>query len=262
MLIVNTPRTLFYDLAQKALSAFVSDVIAIEVGVLRGENADEILNRLMPAELYLVDTWSSAVNADYISRAALRPWMRPIESFSRYYGGDVRLQRTYDELYAHVLRRFENNNSVRLFRGGLKEFSEKYGKLQPNFAYVDAAHAFEDVFDDVVLATSKLANHAFLQLNDCAHSKAAIAQNCGVLEAVSRFLKVDESWVPIAITNSDMADLIIGRRDSPVTARLVELVKSVSVTYASSSGPLKYVDLPDFLLPTLRVDDRGNLRFG
>ena len=96
-----------------------------------------------------------------------------------------------------------------------------------------------------------LSENGVFQLNDCCFSEAGMKQNLGVLEAVTRFIKM-RNFVPIAITNSDWSDLILAKQGN----KIIEIIdQNIELL------PEKYVEVPDQLLGALRVSNKGCVSF-
>jgi hypothetical protein len=253
MMVVNSSRDVFYGLTKAAFELHKIPRIALEIGVLRGDNANSILQDFSPTKLFLLDAYSAEeiVNAVF-ARQHRHSWLRSLDSLANYFGGDVRSQATFDKLQTIVEQRFSHDSRVSLARGSSSDWRSLIPLGVITFAYVDASHQFEDVFDDLLAIHQNASENCVVQLNDCSCSAAGFRQNMGVLEAVGKFIKLFD-WRPILLANEDGGDLIIARGQ---TSTLYDSYKKLLV-----SSRQKFVELPPSFLSAAKVIDGGNLSF-
>lgn len=257
MKVCNVRREAFYAVTRRALDALGVRPRVMELGVLRGENAATLDRILSPELMVLVDAWSSVAFQDYANVNAHRPWVTPMDDYSDYFGGRVSEQATFDRLFAEVRARFAGAGHVRILRGDTRSAAAQIrsSAMMPRgfeLVYVDANHQYETVFDDLMLYAPFVSSNGVLQLNDCCHSEAGVRQNLGVLEAVTRFVKVTD-FAPVALTNTDFSDLLLARRGSAVMRELERVI---------DLSRMPYVEVPDPLLGAARIrGPRGNLSF-
>lgn len=257
MKVCNVRREVFYTVLQRTLAALRVRPRVMELGVLRGENASTLDTVLSPELMVLVDAWSSAAFVDYANVNSHRPWVSRMDDYSDYFGGRVSEQGTFDRLLKEVEIRFAGAGHVRILRADTRTaaLQIRSSALMPRgfeLIYVDANHQYETVFDDLMMYAPFVSPNGVLQLNDCCHSDAGVRQNLGVLEAVTRFVKVTD-FAPVALTNNDFSDLLLARRGSAVMRELCGVI--------DRSG-IAYVEVPDALLGAARVrGPRGNISF-
>lgn len=252
MLIVNIPRERFYQINRLVYQSLNIPRIAAEFGVLKGDNAAAILQEFCPERLFLVDAYSSdALVKVFTERQAHRPWTRSLTSLAGYFGGDVREQDTFDRLYATVARRYEGDKRVELIKGSSCNWLSNLPSGAITYAYIDASHQFEDVFDDLMACEQYAAENSLIQLNDCSCSMEGLRQNLGVLEAAARFVKLF-NWQPILLGNSHGGDLLLSRRSG-------HLYNEYKKTLASEGE--RFVEVPPSSLPSASVTLGGNLSF-
>ena len=121
-------------------------VNGVEVGVLRGDNADSILNELNIKKLYLIDIWD-----DY---------------------KDQRTKFANQENYDIVLKRFKKDKRVEIIRNLSMEGSKKIENRSLDFVYIDANHGYKHVYNDMncwypkIRAGGILAGHDVLSCID------------------------------------------------------------------------------------------------
>jgi len=229
----------------------------IELGVLKGDNAEDIYKALTPSVLVLVDAWLSAVMKSDDDTNAHRPWFKSVDIYQDYFGGSIKEQKTFDNLYQQVISRFVSNSSVQIIRKNtqaarldIAKMCETKGRF--DLIYIDANHQFESVFDDLVFYKDFVAQNGVIQLNDCCHSAAGVAQNLGVLEAVVKFVKVTD-YIPLILTNSNWSDVVLARRGSQI---------AYGLNRAIEQSVIRYVEVPHQLLGAARlVGGRPNISF-
>ena len=244
MLVLDIDREALMQLASAAFGGRA--ISAMEVGVLRGDNAMNILNFFNICELHLVDSWSTEAFSDYHDVNRDRPWVRPLTDYSNYFGGSVNDQVTLDRLYYGVCERFKDTPGISIHRMESKQAILALSKDMSNsldYLYLDGSHQFETVFDDLMGFTQLLKGSGFLQLNDVAVSKEGIKQNLGVLEAMSRFIRISDFMV-LAITNRDCSDCLLSRRQSPLARNFLNEVERARI---------KFVEVPGSLVSCARI---------
>ena len=224
-----------------------------ELGVLRGRNAMSLYNELSPSHMTLIDSWKTgAIISDYQLANAHRPWVDKVGEFSDYYGGSLNEQETFDRLFEEVKEKFKDKSNVEIIRGSTREvFSDIKSKVigDPwHYIYIDANHAFENVFDDIMFYSELLHfDWGCIQLNDCCFSQEAIKQNIGVLEAATRFCKM-RGFAPLLVVNKDFTDVVLARESSPFQKHFNNVIEK---------SDLSFVNLPSSLFPNLSVLRNG-----
>ncbi len=246
MKIVECNRVTFYDIAKIAFGAIKKVPMAAEIGVFKGDNAEQILNRLQPSELHLIDAWSESEFYKSYTPFEPRPyWIDDPKEHFGYYGGDAMTRDHWDSVYQNVVARFKQNKAVKIHR---KESGEAINylsesKLQFDFIYIDASHQYEFVFRDLMYYKDYVSDDGIIQLNDCCHSDLGIKQNLGVLEAVIRFIKIT-NFVPVLMNSEDFTDLVLVRRRGILESLIDELM---------FNSTIKYIELPYQLLGAAQV---------
>lgn len=209
-----------------------------ELGVLKGDNAAAIDQLLRPSELFLVDAWSAKETHAFAQRNHDKDWV------TQYYGGPLQEQATYDALFRGVSERFSGKAHVKIIRGSSRDALPRlrqFGKF--DLVYVDADHAYEQVFADLTAYQELLGPQGVFQLNDCCHSPLGVSINLGVLEAVVKFCKVSD-FCPAILTSTDFSDVLLVRRNSRIASLVHEEV---------NGHQLPYVEVPEQLLGAARV---------
>lgn len=129
---------------------------------------------------------------------------------------------------------------------------DRHGDGAFDFIYVDANHQYEYVLRDLLYYQHLLSADGVMMLNDCCHSQKGMNQNLGVLEAVGNFMKRAD-FTPIALTSTDMSDLIIAREGSAVAKAL---------DAAIDASDIGFVEVMPQMLPAahIRVSPAGKTR--
>lgn len=99
----------------------------VEIGVHKGDHAQEILNVLPVEKLWLVDPWSSKYPMEHVENN----------------------EETWNSLFRYVRDRFANRSLVEIVR----TTSEEASKFLPNeldFVYIDADHSYESCLQDIL----------------------------------------------------------------------------------------------------------------
>jgi hypothetical protein len=247
--------------AAVAFSALNTRPLAVELGVLRGENARTLLDVLNPSRLLLVDSWSASLLARHYSPFdELPPWVMPVTEFGHYFGGPMTEQTTFDRLHHECVTRFIGEDRVQVLRGDtIAEFGRIRQALPTgagvDLLYVDANHQYEFVYRELMHYAELWGPESLIMLNDCCHSRGGLRQNLGVLEAVSGFVKHGR-WQPIALTATDYSDVVLARPGSTMADVFGKTLER---------SKLPYVELPHQLLPAARVvygaDGHCNISF-
>jgi hypothetical protein len=138
--------------------------VGAEIGVLHGDFSEQLL-RAKPRLLYLVDAWQSY----------------------RAYGNEPSVNREdMEAIHRGCVARFCGNEAVRILRG----FSVTVSlceEIEPlDWVYLDANHARDFVFLDLVAWSLRLKPGGFLAGHDY---NCRPAENFGVIEAVEEFCR-------------------------------------------------------------------------
>lgn len=257
--VVDQDREFLYDLVSEVFKNMNISPIIFELGVLRGENARNMYDKISPKEMFLIDAWSKQDLKSFEELNKGRDWVEGIDEqlFVDYFGGSLKDQSTFDNLLNEAKQRFLGINNVHFIRSSTSEAPKKLANsLRENvhLIYVDANHQYETVLDDLIDYLPFLHPHyGLFQLNDCCHSDSGIKQNLGVLEASFKFCRMFD-FIPLVVVNRDFTDVILAKRGSLIC----ELIDN---TFNNSN--IAYVELPSQLYPVASIKNgiRGNLSF-
>ena len=248
MKVCKITRETIYQLLDIAFKHLEIRPRIAELGVLKGQNAQRMMDILQPEKLVLVDSWSPHFLNEDRERNSKRPWVADANHVADYYGGPLTEQATYDRLYEGVRSRFANHPNVTIVRERCENAVAKMSEIANSegafhLIYVDANHSYEAVFDDLMYYKDLVSDRGVFQLNDCSHSTGGIMQNLGVLEAVVKFVKMTD-FVPVVLTHTDWSDLLLIRKGNP----LIELIDRIIVGNAIS-----FVEVPPQLLGAAKI---------
>lgn len=249
--VCDVPRDFFYKVMDLAFKQLSRVPYVAEVGVLRGGNAKQLYETLQPAWMWLVDPWKAYHRFHYPFDE--RPfYIAPESSHDGYFGGSVYEQSTFDKIFESCKEKFEDFKNVTIIRedsiagletlkSQLKQMDEAPEKI--DLLYIDGDHAYEYVLRDLMYWEKVIAPDGAILLNDCCFSPAGAAQNLGVLEAVTSFIKRTD-FIPVLLNNSDFTDVVLVRRAS----RLAGLIDSIM-----NDSNVAFVNVPHQMLASMRI---------
>ena len=219
-----------------------------EVGVLKGKNAIDMYNALNPRKMFLIDSWSAEKIKAAQDSVEHRFWQKKnLSDYEFYYGGPLLEQKTHDAIYKEAQSRFAGRDNVEFVCANSLEGFELLKKNQHtdfDFIYIDASHYYEQVLDDLMFYKQLLKEDiGCFQLNDCCHSEQGVMQNFGVLEAASKFCKLND-FIPVIAVNRDFTDVILAPRNSSIASAIHETVEGSNAAY---------VEVPNELFPNLSI---------
>jgi hypothetical protein len=167
-----------------------------EIGVFRGDFSETILRECEPSELHLIDPWHFELDFD---------WFDPPE-FSGKYGNarkfvaqvtawtgvpdGAHLNEHFETLYRDTTARFAGDPRVTIHRHPAIDAAAVFADGYFDFIYVDGAHDYENVVNDLTAYDRKLNADGLLLGDDyCEHGIYANA-TYGVVGAVTHFRKI------------------------------------------------------------------------
>lgn len=153
----------------------------LEVGTLAGDFAQFMIELWFPNKVCLVDYFNSP---DYI-------FHEPRFTSSTH--------------YEYVSRRFQNVKSLEVMKG---ESSRKLSELRDrsekfDFIYIDAGHTFEDVREDLEIASHLLEVGGVIGMNDYIMTDYYYDTLYGVVQATNEFLTRNNNFKVIAYALND-----------------------------------------------------------
>lgn len=132
------------------LTLIPSNSVCAEIGVWKGEFAEQIVRSVKPKRLYLVD-----------------PWKFFPEYHRRMYGGAVASsQNQMDEIYKDVVKSFARKKETLIIRDLSSKASKRIKNGSVDFVYIDGNHSFEYVYEDLGRYYKKLKRGGILAGDD------------------------------------------------------------------------------------------------
>lgn len=111
------------------------NAVVVEVGVFRGSFAKEIICMTEPKELILIDPW--VYNQPVKQHWMFLPW------------GGIHSQADFDKEYQKVIDHFGALSNVKIIRGYSHDVVSSIPDNHVDWVYVDGAHDFDSVVEDV-----------------------------------------------------------------------------------------------------------------
>ena len=157
---------------------------AVEIGVLYGDFAADILNIISPSYLGLID---------------------PYEVGTQYYGSGLATAYSTNEDYQNVLARFANeikSGQVLIHKAMSYDVVYSYKNASLDMVYIDGSHIYDAVRQDLNDWVSKIKNGGYL----CGHDYINEPQ-FGVVQAVDEFIAAN--GLEFHILNTNVGDFAI-----------------------------------------------------
>lgn len=148
----------------------------VEVGVMAGDFAYAMLSCLQIQNLYLIDPFNID---DHAAQSDI-------------------LRFTKSTHLDFIINRFKDENRVKIIQG-LSEFElVKFLELQENdkmdFIYIDSAHRFENVYNDILYSTQILKQDGIIGIDDVSLFLEDPTELSETFHAVTRFLANNKDW--------------------------------------------------------------------
>lgn len=199
--------------------------VCAEIGVQQGAFSKEMLRRLSPSALHLVDLWQHQTGTAYV---------QDVGNASQ----DIQ-----DAYHREVVETFKEHGEVVVHRTSSQAAATTFSDASFDFVYLDAMHTHDAVLGDLraygpkIKAGGILAGHDF-----CSHPYAS-RQGFGVIGAVSEFVK-ESDFEFFLITGELWATYLLVRKGQDAVVR--------SIVPALMASGLPFLELPDVLAPALR----------
>jgi hypothetical protein len=98
MKIIDADRNLLYQIISAIYKDFKISPTVVELGVLKGKNAQAMYDLMNPKKMILIDSWSSKAAIEYELINSHRDWVDQPDKYAFYYGGSLKTQETFDRL--------------------------------------------------------------------------------------------------------------------------------------------------------------------
>jgi len=181
-----------YSGRNDCLDFFPKGGVGCEVGVFQGAFSRQIVKRIAPRELHLVDAWRFTPerwgNTPGEIEAAARffkEWLG--KRLPQYDGGDPAPH--LDAVHEAVAAGFVDRPQVKIHRAFSREAARAFPDRFFDFIYIDADLRYEQVLRDLFTYEKKLKDGGILFGDDFQDDLRAEPSPYGVIEAVTTFLK-------------------------------------------------------------------------
>lgn len=148
----------------------------IEIGVLAGDFANEMLESLQIQNLYLIDPFN-------INDGAAK-------------SDGVRF--TNETHLNYIIEKFKNYIAVKICQGfsnhELIKFLEFHEGDKMDFIYIDSSHGFENVYNDILYSTQILKIDGIIGIDDMSLFLEDPSDKSETIQAVTRFLANNKDW--------------------------------------------------------------------
>jgi hypothetical protein len=141
-------------------------IVAVEIGVLKGDYTQTYYSDLKNSKLYLVDLWETYSDDGYIS--GIDP------------GG-------VEKGYEDVVRDFGNDSNVKICKGFSKDWAAQFEDEYFDWIYIDADHSKKAVLEDLNCWYPKLKKGGAISGHDFLPNPHEITHYFGVDAAVEDF---------------------------------------------------------------------------
>jgi hypothetical protein len=226
---------------KKLLSMLPKGLVCCEIGVQRGSFSEDILKIAEPKKLHLIDPWQVIGESEYQNDLA-----------------NVN-QEKQDENYTEVTEKFSagiESGRVQIHRGLSKDVVDQFPSDYFDFVYVDGAHYFQGVLQDLTDFSKKLKLGGIMMGHDFSENYYSFEMNFGVVTGVTTFLNrtkfrlislTDEVWSTFAMSN----DINYGT--------------SLSFIKTTFNSDVRFISLPASLAASFRSrhfkKDNGDMRW-
>jgi len=201
--------------------------ICAEIGVAEGIFSTEILNRMSPDQLHLIDPWISQVNNDYV---------KDVNNVS---------QDEQDCRFTKVVNKFKKFSQVIINRAFSIDAAKAFPDSHFDFIYIDAVHTYDAILDDLTTYSKKMKPTGVIAGHDFASHVYARQQGFGVIGAVSEFVK-RSNYELFLVTYEEWSSYVLVPRE-------MEQIKKSILNRLLIAGALM-VELPSSLGAAIRHD--------
>ena len=136
-----------------------------EIGVALGEFSEVLLKAIHPSHFYAVDMFSDTMEGFWGGK--------------QFKGAGI----THEQYYSNKFKSFIENGKLSMHKGISWEVIKEIPDDSLDYAYIDAAHDYESVRNDINAIYPKMKKHSILQFNDY-----TFLQDFGVIPAVNEFV--------------------------------------------------------------------------
>jgi len=127
-----------FETRNDLIEALPKNLNIVELGVFKGEFAEELYNRMSPNQLTLVDIWEGSYGSGDKD------------------GNNHITVNDMEAVYNGLVEKYNNTTNVKIIRSTSTAFLEAQEDNSLDMIYVDADHSYEAVLSDLKLSFQKI----------------------------------------------------------------------------------------------------------
>lgn len=137
-----------FDTRNNLLDKLPKNLKIVELGVFRGEFAEEIYKRMSPSELYLVDIWHGTFGSGDKD------------------GNNHTVIPNMEEVFFSLREKYKRHSNVHVIKKTTIDFLQSCSDNYFDMIYIDADHTYNAVLQDLELSFNKIKNMGILSGHD------------------------------------------------------------------------------------------------
>lgn len=184
-----------------------------EIGVAQGDFSREILSRVEPAELHLIDPWIHQDREDY--------------QLDKNNAPDAEQQNRYE----NILTKFKPEidcGQVKMHRSFSQDVFPEFEDGFFDIIYIDGLHSYEGVKADLQNYYSKVKPEGFILGHDYTNNPAVVSIGYGVVQAVNEFV-INNKWHFAALTTECFPTYVLAMNSDSEAAKLLAMKLSYNI---------------------------------
>jgi hypothetical protein len=150
------------ELIEYCKQFIILNPVIAEVGVFQGYNSENLIQKLNPSKMFLIDTFST--NDHWTNKFNPKTHLKFIQD------------------------KFKTNSSVEIMQGLSWDCLEKLEDNSLDYIYLDAGHSYAEVKKDTELCLKKIKSGGIIQFNDYTNWSIVEKADYGVLDVVNEVI--------------------------------------------------------------------------
>ena len=180
--------------APNILHLIKKDSIGAEIGVWFANTSQEFVKKGVK-ELHLVDPYSIEPFKEN-SEMSYNAWLYKYNKLLKIKGKNYmdieeKLVKYYDNVYETVVKKFKNNNSVKIFRTTSHSWFDRVQDNYFDWIYIDGDHSYEGCYQDLMKARGKVKKGGLILGDDFKWPNSKWSKP-GVTKAVKQFVEEND----------------------------------------------------------------------
>ena len=180
--------------APNILHLIQKDSIGAEIGVWFANTSEEFVKKGVK-ELHLVDPYSIEPfkeNSEMTYNAWLSKYNKLLKIKGKNYMDiEEKLVKYYNNVYETVVKKFKNNNSVKIFRTTSHSWFDSVQDNYFDWIYIDGDHSYEGCYQDLMKARAKVKKGGLILGDDFKWPNSKWSKP-GVTKAVKQFVEEND----------------------------------------------------------------------